>query len=45
MAGFRSLIVHDYARVDNTKAYDILMKHVCDFDAFVEAMRASLAGE
>lgn len=45
MAGFRNLIVHDYAKIDDARVYGILMKRLGDFDAFAEAMRAYLAGD
>lgn len=34
MAGFRNLIVHDYARVDNLAVYGILKDHLDDFDRY-----------
>ncbi len=45
MARFRNLIVHDYAKIDDTRVYGILVKRLGDFDAFAAAMRAYLAGE
>lgn len=44
MAGFRNLIVHDYARIDDAKVYGILKKRLGDFDAFAEAIRVYLEG-
>jgi uncharacterized protein YutE (UPF0331/DUF86 family) len=44
MAGFRNLIVHDYARIDDAKVYAILKKRLGYFDAFAEAIRAYLEG-
>jgi uncharacterized protein YutE (UPF0331/DUF86 family) len=34
MAGFRNLIVHDYARVDDALVYGILKRHLTDFERF-----------
>jgi uncharacterized protein YutE (UPF0331/DUF86 family) len=34
MAGFRNIIVHDYARVDNAAVYGILRHHLDDFDRY-----------
>ncbi len=34
MAGFRNIIVHDYARVDNAVVYGILKRHLDDFERF-----------
>jgi uncharacterized protein YutE (UPF0331/DUF86 family) len=44
MARFRNLIVHDYAKIDDTRVYGILVKRLGDFDAFAAAVRAYLAG-
>lgn len=38
MARFRNLIVHNYARIDNTKVYSILKRNLGDFDAFARAI-------
>ncbi len=38
MAGFRNLIVNDYAQIDNQAVFDILQKHLQDFDAFARAV-------
>jgi len=45
MARFRNLIVHDYARIDDSRVYGILKKRLSDFDAFAEAVRVYLEGE
>ncbi len=42
MARFRNLIVHDYARIDDTRVYAILQKHLEDFDQFAKAIAAFL---
>jgi uncharacterized protein YutE (UPF0331/DUF86 family) len=42
MAGFRNLIVHDYAKIDDAIVYGILMKRLGDFDAFADAIRVYL---
>jgi uncharacterized protein YutE (UPF0331/DUF86 family) len=34
MAGFRNIMVHDYARVDNTVVYGILKRHLDDFGRY-----------
>ncbi len=41
-ARFRNLIVHDYAKVDDTKVYQLLKTRLDDFDAFADAMSAYL---
>lgn len=38
MAGFRNIIVHDYARVDNTVVYHILTEQLHDFSDFANAI-------
>lgn len=45
MARFRNLIVHDYARIDDARVYNILKKRLGDFDDFAEALGAYLAGQ
>jgi len=35
MAGFRNILVHDYLKIDDSKVYAILHKHVPDFEKFV----------
>lgn len=42
MARFRNLIVHDYARVDDTKVYAILKNRLADFDTFATAIMTYL---
>jgi uncharacterized protein YutE (UPF0331/DUF86 family) len=42
MARFRNLIVHDYAKIDDVKVYEILKNRLGDFDAFAEAIRTYL---
>lgn len=34
MAGFRNVIVHEYAKVDMAKVYDVLINHLSDFRTF-----------
>ena len=34
LAGFRNILIHEYARVDIAKVHDILANHLDDFDAF-----------
>lgn len=43
MAGFRILIVHDYAKIDDEIVYGILKKRLGDFDAFADAIRIYLS--
>jgi uncharacterized protein YutE (UPF0331/DUF86 family) len=38
MAGFRNIIVHDYARIDDALVYDILQKHLADMEEFADAV-------
>lgn len=45
MARFRNLIVHDYARIDDARVYNILKKRLGDFDDFAEALGAYLTGQ
>jgi len=44
MAGFRNLVVHDYARIDDASVYGILRKRLSDFNAFAEAVGSYLEG-
>lgn len=44
MARFRNLIVHDYAKIDDAKVYEILKRRLGDFDAFAGAIVAYLDG-
>jgi uncharacterized protein YutE (UPF0331/DUF86 family) len=39
---FRNLIVHDYAKIDDVKVYEILKYRLGDFEAYTEAIRAYL---
>jgi uncharacterized protein YutE (UPF0331/DUF86 family) len=45
MAGFRNLIVHDYAKIDDEIVYGILKKRLGDFDAYAETIRIYLTGD
>lgn len=45
MAGFRNLMVHNYARIDDAKVYGILQKRLGDFDDFAEAIRLWLTDD
>jgi uncharacterized protein YutE (UPF0331/DUF86 family) len=38
MAGFRNLLVHEYARLDNTVVHSILNRRLGDFDEFAQAI-------
>ncbi len=42
MAGFRNLIVHDYARVDNALVYGILNRRLVDLESYARAINAFL---
>jgi uncharacterized protein YutE (UPF0331/DUF86 family) len=42
MVGFRNLIVHDYARVDDRLVHAVLQEHVTDFARFASAVIAFL---
>ena len=44
IARFRNLIVHDYAKIDDVKVYEILRYRLGDFEAFTEAIRVYLVG-
>jgi uncharacterized protein YutE (UPF0331/DUF86 family) len=44
IARFRNLIVHDYAKIDDVKVYEILKHRLGDFEAFTEAIRTYLFG-
>ncbi|MCX6030232.1 MAG: DUF86 domain-containing protein [Chloroflexi bacterium] len=41
-ARFRNLIVHDYARIDDGKVYQLLKTRLDDFDAFADAVSTYL---
>jgi len=45
MAGFRNLLVHDYAEIDDQRVYQILQNWLSDFDAFAEAIIAYLESQ
>ena len=38
MAGFRNLLVHGYAKVDDGKVYGVLQDNLDDFDVFARAV-------
>jgi uncharacterized protein YutE (UPF0331/DUF86 family) len=42
MVGFRNLIVHDYARIDDRLVYAVLQDHVGDFARFAASVVAFL---
>ncbi len=42
-ARFRNLIVHDYAKIDDAKVYEILKRRLGDFDAFALAVATYLS--
>jgi len=42
MVGFRNLIVHDYARIDDRLVYAVLQGHVGDFGRFAASVVAFL---
>jgi uncharacterized protein YutE (UPF0331/DUF86 family) len=44
MAGFRNLLVHDYARLDNARVYTSLSHQLGTFDRFALAVRQHLDG-
>lgn len=44
MAGFRNIVVHDYARIDNAIVYGILKRHLDDFDRFARLVTNFLEG-
>ena len=45
MAGFRNLIVHGYAHIDDAAVFGILKQHMEDFDAFAQAIIAHIDDE
>lgn len=45
MAGFRNIVVHDYARVDNAIVYGILKRRLGDFDRFARSVTDFLEAE
>jgi uncharacterized protein YutE (UPF0331/DUF86 family) len=44
MAGFRNLLVHGYADIDDRRVVDTLHNHLDDFERFRRALAASAAG-
>ena len=42
MAGFRNLLVHDYAEVDPELVYEFLQHRVVDFEEFMKHIAAYL---
>ena len=40
MAGFRNILVHEYARIDPTIVFTVLKRHVADLRRFAQAMAA-----
>jgi len=45
MAGFRNLMVHEYAKIDDAAVYGILKKRLGDFDEYARAIVAYLERE
>lgn len=45
MAGFRNLIVHSYAHIDDAAVFGILKQHLGDFNAFAQAIMAHMDRE
>lgn len=43
MAGFRNIIVHDYAKVDDAEVYGIFKKRLTDFEQYARAIESYLA--
>jgi uncharacterized protein YutE (UPF0331/DUF86 family) len=43
MAGFRNLIVHDYADIDDATVFGILKRRLVDFDAYAQSIVAYLS--
>ena len=42
MAGFRNLIVHEYAELDMEKVHEVFTKRLGDFDKFLREIAVSL---
>jgi uncharacterized protein YutE (UPF0331/DUF86 family) len=42
MVGFRNLLVHVYAKVEDEKVVEILRQHLGDFDSFREAIAEAI---
>lgn len=45
MAGFRNIVVHDYARIDDAAVYGALKKRLGDFEEFARSIVAYLERE
>lgn len=45
MAGFRNIIVHNYARVDDAAVYGVVTRKLDDFDDFAEVIISYLGAE
>ncbi len=45
MARFRNLVVHNYARIEDTQVYAILKQNLPDFDAYARAIAAYLEAD
>ena len=45
MARFRNLLIHEYTKIDDARVYGILRLRLGDFDAYVKAISADIAGE
>lgn len=43
MAGFRNIIVHDYARIDDEIVFGVLKKHLDKFEAYTQAITEYIA--
>ena len=42
MKGLRNLLVHEYGRVDDALVFDVVNKHLDDFEAFKRIVLAYL---
>ncbi len=42
MAKFRNLLVHQYAKIDNSRVYEFLQNNLQDFDAFARHVAAQV---
>ena len=45
MAGFRNIVVHDYAKIDDAAVYGALKKRLGDFEEFARSIVAYLERE
>jgi uncharacterized protein YutE (UPF0331/DUF86 family) len=45
VVGFRNLLVHRYAKVDDSRAYDYLRNETTDLYEFIEAVEKFLLSE